>query len=230
MSERPREFQAIVLAGGFGTRLRSVSGETPKPMMPVGGMPFVYHILKRLEKCGAKSIVLALHYNASQMIKQILNDCPVECDLQFSVERVALGTGGAIKQAAATVVDESFLVVNGDTYLDIDYFDLKQASVGYELFMGAVHVDDRSRYGAVQLSHSGDVQFLGKGFSSPGPINSGAYVVSRSSILSFQADQFAFEEDYAQHFSGSFGAKVYDTDFIDIGVPEDYFNALKLFG
>ena len=229
MSEGRREFQAIVLAGGFGTRLRSVSGETPKPMMAVGGMPFIYHILRRLEACGANSIVLALHYNASQMIDQISRDRPVECDLQFSVERAPLGTGGAIKQAASFLVDESFLVVNGDTYLDIDYFDLKQASVDYELFVGAVYVDDRSRYGALQLSHSGNVHYVGKGFSSPGPINSGAYVVSRSSILSFQADQFAFEEDYVQHFSGAFGAKIYNTDFIDIGVPEDYFNAMRLF-
>jgi len=218
-----------VLAGGFGSRLRSISGETPKPMMPVGGLPFVYHILRRLEACGAKSIVLALHYKAEDIIDKILVDSPAGCDLKFSVEQVPLGTGGAIKQAAKMLEDEFFLVVNGDTYLDIDYYDLKQASVAHDLFMGAVHVDDRSRYGAIQLSKSGKVQFLGKGFSGAGPINSGAYVVKRSSILSVETDKFAFEEDYAQGFLGTFGAKIYDTQFIDIGVPEDYFKALRRF-
>lgn len=229
MSDVYPRFQAVVLAGGFGTRLSSVSGETPKPMMPVGGIPFIYHVLRRLEACGAKLIVLALHYKADQMIEKIQSDNPVGCDIKFSVEQTPLGTGGAIKQAATMLTDESFLVVNGDTYLDIDFYDLVQASAGHQLFMGAVQVNDRSRYGAIRLSKSGGVQFLGKGFSSSGPINSGAYVVTRSSILSEAADQFAFEEDYAQNFLGTFGAKIYDAQFVDIGVPEDYFNAIGIF-
>ena len=229
MDDEYPKLQAVVLAGGFGTRLRTVSGETPKPMMPVGGIPFVYHILRRLEACGAKLIILALHYKADLIIEKIQRDNPVKCDIKFSVELTPLGTGGAIKQAATMLTDESFVVVNGDTYLDIDYYDLVRASVGHQLFMGAVKVNDRSRYGAIRLSNSGGVQFLGKGFSSSGPINSGVYVVTRSSILSEAADQFAFEEDYAQNFLGTFGAKIYDTQFVDIGVPEDYFKAKEIF-
>ena len=229
MIQKKRSFQAIVLAGGFGTRLRSISGTIPKPMMPVGGVPFVYHLLKRLELYGADRIVLALHYNAELIIEQVMRDSPVNCEILFSVESLPLGTGGAIKQAVSLLRNDRFIVLNGDTFLDIDYHDLIDSSVDHDLFMAAVWVEDQSRYGAIDISEIGRVNFIGKGMMRAGPINSGAYVVNKSSILSVSADRFGFEEEYVKLFSESLGAKVYNAQFIDIGVPEDYFRAVRLF-
>ena len=114
-------FDAVVLMGGFGTRLNSISNGIPKPMMPVNGVPFVYRLFKKLENAGCSRIICSLHYQAAQIIDQINNDKPVNCDLIFVVEEEPLGTGGALKLASDFAERDKFLALNGDTYSSLNF-------------------------------------------------------------------------------------------------------------
>ena len=111
--------EAIVLAGGLGTRLRSVVSELPKPMAPVGDKPFLEYILKYLKKNGIDKVVLSVGYKW-ETIKEYFGDSFEDIELVYSIENEPLGTGGAIKQAMEYVSDVNVFIVNGDTFFDID--------------------------------------------------------------------------------------------------------------
>ncbi len=223
-------FEAVILAGGFGTRLKEVSGELPKPMVDVGGKPFLYRLMQRLEYFGCHRIVLSLGYRADYVIERIEGDTPVRCDVDYVVEKDAMGTGGAIKLSASAVRSEKFLVLNGDSYSDIDYSEFFQASDRADLLISGVYVPDVTRYGTLDISDDGQVERLvEKGRSGAGIINSGIYVVRTSEILSFPKKIFSFEQDFVQGFGGSFYAYVTDGYFVDIGIPDDYYAACEKF-
>jgi D-glycero-alpha-D-manno-heptose 1-phosphate guanylyltransferase len=114
-------FEAVILMGGLGTRLSAISKGVPKPMMSVGGRPFVYHLLEKLEAAGCKRIVLSLHYEAHEIISQITQDMPVNCEIVFVKEDRPLGTGGGLKLAATSILGEKFIALNGDTFSSLDY-------------------------------------------------------------------------------------------------------------
>ncbi|WP_417528898.1 nucleotidyltransferase family protein [Marinomonas shanghaiensis] len=222
-------FEAIILAGGKGTRLKSVTGDLPKPMVDVGGQPFLYLIMKRLEKQGCRHIILSLCYRADYIIERIKKDKPVDIAVDFCVEVEPLGTGGAIKLAANMIENDSFLVLNGDTYSELDYSDVAKFSEATDLVICGVEVSDVSRYGTLEVDEFNNVKHLfEKGKSGKGIINSGTYVINKNSILSFASDAFSFEQDYVQNFNLTFRAFISDGYFIDIGIPEDYYKACKV--
>ena len=116
---------ALILAGGMGTRLRSVFGELPKVMAPVGGKPFLAHLLEQLKEQGFQHMCLAVGYQ-SQVIKDYFQDgTELGVYLTYSEEKHPLGTGGGIKKASK-LLSEEFLVLNGDSYLEIDLGKLKE--------------------------------------------------------------------------------------------------------
>jgi D-glycero-alpha-D-manno-heptose 1-phosphate guanylyltransferase len=221
-------FEAVILAGGAGTRLKSVTGDLPKPMIDVGGLPFLYRIMQRLEKSGCKRIVLSLCYRADYIIKQVEIDSPVSCEVFFSVETTPLGTGGALKQATNYITKNSFIALNGDTFSEIDYQKFyKKYRAGSILFSG-VNVPDASRYGTLEITHDDVVtRMCEKGKSGHGMINAGTYVVPVDSLRSYELNCFSFESDFISMFSG--GLFVHKTEgyFIDIGIPEDYYLACQ---
>ncbi|WP_028110649.1 nucleotidyltransferase family protein [Ferrimonas futtsuensis] len=222
-------FEAAILAGGKGTRLKSVTGELPKPMVEINGIPFLYMLMKRLEEQGCSKIVLSLGYRAEYIVDRVSSDAPVRCPVEFAVEEAPLGTGGAIKMAAKHISADKFLVINGDTYLDIDYLSLFSYADNFDLTISGIHVDDVSRYGTLELDEFLNVKRLcEKGRIGSGVINSGTYVVSTKKILSFNGERFSFEQDYLEGFNGTFKAFVTNGQFIDIGIPEDYFKACKI--
>lgn len=223
-------FECVILAGGFGTRLKSVSGDIPKPMVDVGSEPFLYKLMKKLEADGCSKIILSLYYRSEYIISKINMDRPVQCKVQFCVENVPLGTGGALKLATEYVSQDKFIVLNGDTYQDIDYSEFFNKSVDSDLFISASRVSDCQRYGVLNLDNDLNVMSMSSsGFSGSGYINSGTYVVSKKDIASFAQETFSFEADFIQHFDGIFKAYVSNGEFIDIGIPEDYFRACARF-
>jgi D-glycero-alpha-D-manno-heptose 1-phosphate guanylyltransferase len=222
-------FEAIILAGGKGTRLKSVTGDLPKPMVDIGGQPFLYLIMKRLEQQGCRHIVLSLCYAADLIIERVKKDKPVDIKVDFCVEAEPLGTGGAIKLAANMIENDSFVVLNGDTYSEVNYSDVVKFSEATDLVICGVEVSDVSRYGTLEVDEFNNVKHLvEKGKSGKGIINSGTYVINKNSILSFASDVFSFEQDYVQNFNLSFRAYISDGYFIDIGIPEDYYKACKV--
>lgn len=221
-------FEAVILAGGQGTRLKTVTGDLPKPMVDVNGVPFLYRLMKRLESQGCSKIVLSLCYQADYIIECIKKDKPVTCDVDFTVELSPLGTGGAIKLAASKITADTFIALNGDTYCEIDYNKFLAFAADAQLTISGVFVEDVSRYGTLDIDSNNNVQSMKeKGPSGPGVINSGMYAICTADIRAFALDNFSFEQDYVQTYQVSF--KAYQTDgyFIDIGIPEDYHRACK---
>ena len=222
-------FEAVVLMGGFGTRLKSVSGDTPKPMVEVAGRPFVYHLLERLEKAGCTKIILSLHYRAEHIKRKIIKDLPVACELVFAIEDSPRGTGGAIKLAAEYIVGERFIAINGDTHCEIDYLNYFKFSNTSDVIISAIKVQNTERYGALNYNYDGYLTSITeKGISRPGYINSGNYIINTSVIKNERKSVFSFEEYFLPKHIGRVKVYKFSGEFIDIGIPEDYFKARDL--
>lgn len=223
-------FECVILAGGFGTRLKSISGNIPKPMVKVGDSPFLYKLMRNLEEQGCNNIVISTHFEADYIIKNISHDKPVSCNIDFVVEDQPLGTGGAIKFASEKIKSDKFIVINGDTYHDLDYLDFIQNSNHSDLLISAVKVDNCSRYGSISVdSEYNIISLYTNSISTSGVINSGTYAIKKSDIQSFNADIFSFEDDFLKTYQGKFKAYINENIFIDIGIPEDYHRACEMF-
>ncbi|MDE1223758.1 nucleotidyltransferase family protein [Vibrio aestuarianus] len=221
-------FEALILAGGKGTRLKSVTGDLPKPMVEVNGQPFLYILMKRLVEQGCSRIVLSLCYQAEYIIERINRDKPVSCEVDFVVEEYPFGTGGAIKLASSKINSSKFLVLNGDTMSEIDYQSMFDFSKDTDLVISGVNIDDVSRYGTLKLDEKNNVvAMLEKGVTGGGVINSGIYLIKTDLIRNFPLTEFSFENDFVKSFNGKFKAFVSNGYFVDIGIPEDYYKACK---
>lgn len=222
--------EAVILAGGFGTRLSHVVSDVPKPMAPVYGKPFLCYVLDRLVNAGIRRIVLATGYK-HEVIESWFGPEYRGAEIVYSHEDTPLFTGGAIRQAARLLTSEDFVVLNGDTLFDIDFGKLYEfhASHSANLTVALRHVDDTSRYGAVQCADNRIVAFHEKTDShGAGDINGGIYAINRAWLMNQDLPtKFSFEKELMQPLAGAEGfyGLSFNTYFIDIGVPEDYFRA-----
>jgi D-glycero-alpha-D-manno-heptose 1-phosphate guanylyltransferase len=222
--------QVLILAGGLGTRLRSVVSDRPKVLAEVAGRPFITYLLDRLGQAGFRAVTLLTGYKA-EMVEEQLGFNYQGLQLGYSVEATPLGTGGAIRAAARVIPCDQLLVLNGDTYFDVDYRDLvEQATPGSDL-MACRQVEDVGRYGAVQLDDGARVTALAeKGAEGPGLINGGIYVLDREAMASWPEEVFSIEADYFpkrvadERLTGI----AFDQAFIDIGVPDDLTRASEV--
>ena len=222
--------QAIILAGGFGTRLRSVLPDVPKPMAPLHGKPFLAYLLRYLQQQGVRDVVLSVHHMRAQ-IEDYFGASYADIDLQYAVEEQPLGTGGAILHALP-LIDPSrpVFILNGDTFLKMDYRAMLVAhhQRGCSLSLALRHVEDCSRYGAVLLAQNTVVEFQEKGVPGPGLINAGVYVLHPRLFRGYQLPpQFSFETEFLYKHVAALNPQAFVVDdyFIDIGVPEDYARA-----
>lgn len=225
--------EAIILAGGFGTRLRGIVDDVPKPLAAVAGRPFLARMLDRLAATGMRRCILATGY-LSHLIEAQIGTRWQGMDIVYSVESVPLGTGGAIRQAATQLRGEGVHVLNGDTWLVYQPLVLERVTseVGASLGMGLAWVPDVARYGAVDVRDARVVGFREKGESGPGWINAGCYFLSSEAVQQLPQQQaFSFElEVLLPSVAGEGVAALTDTaGFIDIGVPDDYRRAQALF-
>jgi D-glycero-alpha-D-manno-heptose 1-phosphate guanylyltransferase len=218
----------IILAGGLGTRLRSVVADQPKCLAPVGSRTFLEIQLELLASRGVERFVLSLGYLADAVIEAIapLN---AKCQVDWVVEASALGTGGAVLNALEQTNIEEALVTNGDTWLDASlraFQPLLNTKVGELMRMAVVNMPDRGRYGGPIVATDGIVNgFDHKGAVGPGLINAGLYRLHRKAFGSrLPGAAFSLEADVMAGLvpQRAVRATTVSGAFIDIGVPEDY--------
>jgi D-glycero-alpha-D-manno-heptose 1-phosphate guanylyltransferase len=226
--------EAIVLAGGFGTRLRGIVDDVPKPLAPVAGRPFLAWLLDRLAASGMRRCILATGY-LSEAIEHSIGARWQGMHIAYSVEPEPLGTGGAIRLAATQVQGEGVHVLNGDTWLAYSPQALERATRerGASIGMALAEVDDVGRYGAVERDARGMVVgFREKGQRGRGAINAGCYFLTEAALASLPAQAaFSFEREVLAPATaaGRVAGFVQTSGFIDIGVPEDYAQAQRQF-
>jgi D-glycero-alpha-D-manno-heptose 1-phosphate guanylyltransferase len=223
--------EAIVLAGGFGTRLRQVVADVPKPMAPIAGRPFLEILLGSLARKGFARVVLSLGFMAEK-ISDHFGARFAGMDIAYVVEDAPLGTGGAIRLALDACTQDHVFVFNGDTYLDLEVQSLEQRwqAKRHQVVVGR-HVPDTSRYGRLVVDGGRITCFAEKGISGPGLINAGCYVLAADALARFPLNQpFSIETDYLVPEVTSAIVDVFVTEgmFIDIGIPEDYARAQTL--
>jgi D-glycero-alpha-D-manno-heptose 1-phosphate guanylyltransferase len=217
--------EAIVLAGGLGTRLASRLHGLPKPMAPVAGRPFLEILLNQLHRSGCTRVLLAVGHRHS-VIQDHFGASFHGIEIDYAVESVPLGTGGAIRLALAHAREESVLVLNGDTFLDADYAAMLRfhASQGAAVTLALVHRDEVSRYGSVTIESRRVVGFEEKGSSGSGWISAGTYVLQRNLAWpSALPEKFSIERDFFVPEVAQLRPAAYIVDgfFLDIGIPED---------
>ncbi len=228
------DITAVVLCGGLGTRLRSVSADRPKPMVDVAGRPFLEYILDYLIDQGVTKAVLAVSFKKEAIIDHFGTKYK-NLDLSYSIESIPLGTGGAIKQSILQLVDhcdQLILVINGDTLVEYQLEDmLSELNHGNaELVISLKAMEDTSRYGRVNVNDRGVTQFEEKKGGVPGLINAGVYLFNSHLQDEFpRQETFSFENDVLENIVHTHRvlASVTNGYFIDIGVPDDFKKAQR---
>jgi NDP-sugar pyrophosphorylase family protein len=229
-----QHIMAAILAGGTGTRLRSVVADRPKVLAQVGEKPFLAHLLDQLVAQGLSTVVLCTGYLGDQ-VEAFFGESYLGIHLSYSREDQPLGTGGAIIQALPMLQSETLLVLNGDSYCRTDL----QVSLAWHRQKQArgtlvlAQVAQVGRYGQVQTDAEGRIEkFCEKGGAEgSGWINSGIYWFERAALAKFTAGQsLSLERDVLAAWVGQglygFAQK---GPFLDIGIPEDYARAEHFF-
>ena len=223
--------EAIILAGGFGTRLQSVVSDVPKPMATISGRPFLEILLKSLAEKGFSRVVLSLGYKA-EMIRSHFGSNFLGQDLVYVEEKIPLGTGGATRLAATACTQSNMFVFNGDTFLELEIKKLKQQlQKNRNPIVVAKAVPDASRYGQLVWDGVKITGFSEKNVSGPGLINAGCYALQADALREFPLYQpFSLETDYFVPKILRETVEIFITKgmFIDIGIPEDYLKAQTL--
>ena len=225
--------EAIVLAGGLGTRLRSVVSDVPKAMAPIAGQPFLGYLLQFLKAQGIARVVLAVGYR-NEIIRGAFGSRYQGVDLAYSVEDEPLGTGGALQQALPAIDGKFAFVLNGDTFLRLNYSAMTQAleiSQDAALVVALRQVSDVSRYGAALVADGRIQGFAARGSQGPGLINAGCYLVARDLFQRYpMPPKFSWEADFLEARASEVRPIAFECDapFIDIGIPEAFEEAQTL--
>lgn len=218
--------EAIILAGGLGTRLKGVVSDIPKPMAPINGVPFLKYLLEDVHQFGIKRIILAVGYKW-EVIRDYFGDEFMGMKIIYAVENEPLGTGGGIKNAMEQLIGSDFFLLNGDTFFKVDlpvleeHYNANQS----DLCLSLKAMTNFDRYGTVSLEGNQITAFQEKKPMTKGLINGGVYVLNTKIFdLAKDKKKFSFETDIME--SGLEQFKVHgfisDSYFIDIGIPEDY--------
>ena len=226
---------AIILAGGMGTRLKSVISDIPKPMALVANKPFLTYILKQLCSFDITEVKLSVGYK-HEVVESYFGTKYKHLNLEYVVEKEPLGTGGGIRLAAEACSADTLLICNGDTYfdVDIDKFVNEHNTNKNGMTIALRHMDMVNRYGMVELDQSEIIGFSEKSETlKSGWINGGIYALDKELFLNkTQAERFSMEVDFMEKMVGQIKLEGFKSDgyFIDIGIPDDYHKANKYFG
>ena len=218
--------EAIVLAGGLGTRLRGVIGEIPKCMAPVGGKPFLQYQLEWLSRFGVDHVVLSVGWLREQVMDFVKGrEWPFK--VSYAVEKEPLGTGGGIRLALSKCKGKQVFVLNGDTFYNVD---LNALTFTAPVTLALKPMRDFDRYGAVDWDGDLVNAFHEKAYCAEGLINGGVYAIDRSQLdMSLFPKSFSFEREVLEPLTqyGLVAGEAQDGYFIDIGIPEDYARAQR---
>lgn len=223
--------QAVILAGGKGTRLGALTGGLPKPLVPIAGKPFIHYLIAELRRHGFTDIVLLVGPFAEAYRSALGNGAALQVQLTLVPEEPPADTGGALKLAAPHLGDH-FLLLNGDSLLDFNLLDLaaRDATEPWLAWLALRAVPDVGRYGAVRLDGERVAAFGEKSASGPGVINAGVYWLKREILAEIGTPPVSMERDVLPRLivRGLVRGAVYDRPFIDIGTPEDLARAAPL--
>lgn len=222
--------QCAILLGGLGTRLGSLTRETPKPLLPVGGTPFIALLVREAWRHGFCKVVLLAGYKSAKVfdfVESLRADMPAGCTVDVVVEPEPLGTGGAVANALP-VLDERFLLLNGDTWFDCNWNALCSPDfVGEDMASLAVReVPLADRYETIDFAADGQVRAVvprGEAPAAPYYVNGGAYCLTRAHVQGL-GNRFSIEQDVLPRLAaaGKLRACAFEGYFLDIGVPESY--------
>ncbi len=224
--------EAIVLAGGFGTRLAQVVKDVPKPMAPVCGRPFLEYLLDWLTGQGVDRVVLAVGYKKECVMDHFGQEYRGAA-VAYSVEDTPLYTGGAAKKALGLCREERVFVANGDSWFPVDLLRMRREAEasGAPVAIAVKRMQHFSRYGNVTIDSEGVITaFNEKRYCEDGCINGGVYDVARH-VLDGYPEAFSMENDCFPALVRERGIRAFpdEVSFIDIGIPEDYARAQELF-
>ncbi len=236
ISHQPKE--VIILAGGLGTRLRSVVRDRPKPMALVSGRPFLEHLMDYWAKQGISRFVLSVGYLAGS-IKAHFGRCYCGCSIEYVEEAAPLGTGGGFRQALQyTLWQQQYVVlVNGDTWFEVDLArltrDAHQSRLPVTVALKPLRSNDR--YGAVRIDENNRIVEFGIKTSGSCLINGGCYFIDVQAVaeaLCEYPEKFSLEGDLLAQMArnGKVGASIQDATFLDIGIPADYHRSANVIG
>ena len=224
----------VVLAGGLGTRVQGVLGDTPKVLAPINGRPFLDHLLDHLARLGAGRAVLSLGHLADKVQDHLAARRP-PLPVVTIVEPKPLGTAGAMRLVAPALLSDPVLLLNGDTWLDVDFAAFLDAhrQAGRLCSILCVEVADVSRYGRVEVAADDSLAaFVEKdpAFTGAGWINGGAVLFSQASLARLaQASGASIERDFLAALPpGSIHCHLSGGTFIDIGTPESLIQAASV--
>lgn len=226
-----KEMTAVLLAGGMGTRLRSVLPSKPKPLANVGSRSFLELLIRQLQHQGVHRLLLCTGYLGDQIEAAVGNGEEFGIAITYSRESSPMGTAGAISLARRYLESLThFLVLNGDSFLEIDFNEFIQfhQQHGGLASLAVRHVENAGRYGAVEVNGEGRVtRFMEKGSSGePGLVNAGVYLFSTRILKYFDEGPASLEYDvFPRLLSEGIFAFQEEGLFIDIGTPEDYVRA-----
>lgn len=223
--------KAIILAGGQGTRLKDVIKHLPKPMAPVCGRPFIEYLVFQLRRHGVKEIIMATGCMKEAIRSYFKDGREMGVKISYSEEDRPLGTAGAIRKAAGLTADRELLIMNGDSFLDVDLKALAafQRDKKGAAALCAVHMEDAGRYGRVERDgRCRVISFIEKGGSTPGLINGGVLMLRRDALNGIGMGAFSFEREVLPGLvdKGLYAMEV-EGFFVDIGVPESYKGLLQ---
>jgi D-glycero-alpha-D-manno-heptose 1-phosphate guanylyltransferase len=219
--------EAIILAGGMGTRLRKAVSDVPKPMAPVNNRPFLAYLLDDLKNQKIQHVVLSVGYQY-EVIQNYFGTEYQGIQISYSIENQPLGTGGGIVLALEQCLQEAIFILNGDTFFKVNLSKLAtfHHQTKADLSIALKAMKDFDRYGIVQTDGNKILQFEEKKYCSEGYINGGVYALKKAFLSKQNLPQkFSFEKEILEKPLGQYRAFKGATDayFIDIGIPEDYF-------
>ena len=223
--------EAIVLAGGLGTRLRPLISDIPKPMAPIDGRPFLEYIMEYLQYQGINRVIMSTGYKHG-VIKSYFRNQYKGISIKYSVEDEPLGTGGAIKKALEFVSDDNVFILNGDTLFCVNFKKLYQSHINMnsDLTIALKILKNPDRFGIIETLNNKIVNFKEKTTNRIGTINGGIYIIKTELLKTIQTpEKFSFERDFLEKYVNYFHFNAYNSEdyFIDIGIPKDYLIAQK---
>ncbi len=219
-------YEAIILAGGLGTRLRSVVSEVPKVMAPVAGKPFLHYIINKLIDENVTRIILAVGYK-SEIIEAFIDEQQYDVEIIFSIEHEPLGTGGGIKLAMDRAISNHVFIINGDSFFDCQLKELMQQHLeqNANISLALKYMQNFDRYGTVNIDASRITKFNEKEYRESGLINAGVYVIQKNVLKDLNLpEKFSLEKDVFEAHTSDLKIMgfLFGAYFIDIGIPEDY--------
>lgn len=224
----------IILAGGFGTRIQSISKGIAKSLLPIRNKVFLDYILDWIAKYEIKRVILSLHHKSWQFLSYLKQN-----EFQFEIipiiEPAPMGTGGAVKYVLENVeISDPFGVVNGDTLHDFNLLNMVKTFYKFNCpaMIGLSYVNNAKRYGTVSFDEKTNkaLSFNEKGTNVAGWINNGCYIFRPDVFGSFDG-KFSIEQDFFPELVKTKKIYVYPTEgkFLDIGIPEDYKKIIEKF-